>query len=76
MSSETQSNDLFRVGQFVQTLVFIGAKSQPMAKGKVVAVHSGFCEVDIMSLHGGAPWVVYHPNNALLRLDEKGNETQ
>ena len=48
------------VGQAVWTCVFACGIKQRMAKGIITEVHSGFCAVDIMSLHGGAPWITLH----------------
>ncbi len=53
------------VGQKVWTSVSVGGVSKRMAQGVIVAVHSGYCDVDVMSLHGGAPWIVQQTNSAL-----------
>ena len=42
-----------------------------MANGKIVAIHSGYCDVDIMSLHGGAPWIVQETNSSLRIVENK-----
>lgn len=53
------------VGRRVRSGVWVGGTWQPMALGIIVAVHSGYCDVDIMGLHGGAPWVVQYTNTSL-----------
>ena len=53
------------VGQKVWTSVSVGGARNRMAQGVIVAVHDGYCDVDIMSLHGGAPWIVKQTNSAL-----------
>ncbi len=55
----------FKVGQRVWTTVMTNGVTQRMARGIVVAIHSGYCDVDVMSLHGGAPWVQQHANASL-----------
>ena len=49
-----------KIGQKVWTGVFIGSEWQRMASGIIVAVHDGYYDVDIMSLHGGAAWITQH----------------
>jgi hypothetical protein len=48
------------VGDKVETAVFIGMERKPMSIGIVVSqsADKSLSDVDIMSLHGGAPWVV------------------
>jgi len=57
--------DGWRVGQKVWTSVSFGGVRKRMTQGVIVAVHSGYCDVDVMSLHGGAPWIVQQTNSAL-----------
>ncbi len=52
-------------GQKVFTTVSRGGEVVRMASGIVVGVHSGYCDVDVMSLHGGAPWIQQHSNSSL-----------
>ena len=52
-------------GQYVWTTVTVNGKTQRMAKGEIVGIHSGYCDVDVMSLHGGAPWIQQHDNSSL-----------
>lgn len=33
--------------------------------GVVTAIYSGYCDVDVMSLHGGAPWIQQHTTTSL-----------
>lgn len=53
----------FKVGDKVYTTVSVGGETRPMAAGIITEIRSGYYMVDIMSLHGGAPWIVYesHP---------------
>ena len=55
----------FCVGQKVYTTVNVGGKTQRMAVGVIVRIHSGYCDVDVMSHHGGAPWIQQHTNTSL-----------
>jgi len=48
----------FSIGDLVETGVYIFGERIPMSKGRITSIHSGYCKVDIMSLHGGAPWIV------------------
>lgn len=57
--------ECLRVGQKVWTNISIGGISKRMAQGEIVTVHSGYCDVDIMSLHGGSPWIVQQANTSL-----------
>lgn len=49
-----------KIGQRVWTGVYVLGKWQRMALGVIVAIHSGYYDVDVMSLHGGAPWITSH----------------
>ena len=53
---------MFKLGDKVITGVYISTKFQPMASGIIVGVHGGYCDVDTMSLHGGAPWIIQYRN--------------
>ena len=50
-------NDNIRVGDHVRCHVAIGHDLIPMHIGIVTELCSGYCMVDRMSLHGGAPWI-------------------
>ena len=52
--------NVFKIGQKVWTGVWVMGKWQRMAVGIITAVYSGYYDVDIMSLHGGAPWITQH----------------
>ncbi len=57
-------------GKRVETAVFVCGERKPMRQGIVVVDNeSGTCEVDIGSLHGCAPWIVFE-NKAHLRVIE------
>lgn len=49
----------FKVGDKVYTGVFVCGEWRRMASGIITKV-GGCYEVDVMSLHGGAPWLTYH----------------
>lgn len=53
------------LGKKVWTTVSAGGQTVRMAQGIVVGVHSGYCDVDVMSLHGGAPWIQKHTTTSL-----------
>lgn len=55
----------FPIGSRVMTGVFVMNQWHPMHPGIVVADHNGYCDVDVMSLHGGAPWIHSLPYNYL-----------
>ena len=52
-------NDDIQVGDRVRCGVFVAGEWRPMHVGIVVQTVFGLCAVDRMSLHGGAPWVVW-----------------
>jgi len=53
------------IGQKVWTTVSVSGETRRMAKGEITGIHSGYCDVDVMSLHGGAPWIQQHTNQSL-----------
>jgi hypothetical protein len=55
----------FQAGQKVRTGVWVGCDWHEGSPGIVVAVHDGYCDVDIMGLHGGAPWIVQYTNTSM-----------
>ena len=65
LDRRSPASGLLGVGQKVWTTVSVNGITQRMASGIITAVHSGYCEVDVMSLHGGAPWVQYHNTHSL-----------
>jgi hypothetical protein len=48
--------DKIKVGDMVETAVFVGSTRIPMGQGMVVAVHSGYYEVDHCYPYA-APWI-------------------
>lgn len=49
---------MFNVGDKVHTGVFVCGEWMPVCVGRVVQiVDDQLINVDVMSLHGGAPWV-------------------
>lgn len=61
---------MFKVGDKVHTCVFVAGVRQKMSAGIVTAIHSGWCEVDVMSLHGGAPWIRFESNSHLVLFEQ------
>lgn len=59
------------VGKLVETCVYVCGERIPMRQGIVTRDdESGSCEVDIGSLHGCAPWLVFE-NKSHLRVVDK-----
>lgn len=53
------TTDEIKIGDKVETCVFSGSERISMFMGIVISIKDQIAEVDIMSLHGGAPWIVY-----------------
>lgn len=63
MSDDMETNI---TGKRVETAVFVCGERVPMHVGIVVADdESGACKVDIGSLHGAAPWIVFEAKSHL-----------
>lgn len=63
---DTPHDAPFRVGDLVETAVFVGRQRRPTGKGRVTTVHSGYCDVDICP--EGEPWIVPFSHPQLRRL--------
>lgn len=61
---------MIKVGDMVETAVYRGNERVPMASGRVVRLFDGLAEVDIMSHHGGAPWITLHDESHLRKIEE------
>ena len=50
---------MIKIGDKVQTAVYLGGNRHPMAIGIVVdqSFDGSVSKVDVMSMHGGAPWI-------------------
>ena len=59
----------FQIGDIVETVVFVCGERIPMGRGKVVAVHSGYCDVDHCWPYG-APWIYAETNVSLKKIEE------
>lgn len=66
----------FRVGQRVWTTVTVAGTIRRMAMGIVVGIQSGYCDVDVMSLHGGAPWIQKHSDTSLEAISHAISEIE
>lgn len=63
--------DEIKIGSRVYTTVSVCGKTQRISLGVVVSDDGGgTCGVDIMSLHGGAPWVGLHEKSNLILEDD------
>ncbi len=60
----------FKIGDKVWTGVFVNNEWQRMAGGVVVGMIKGCYEVDVMSHHGGAPWIRLEDENHLELREE------
>lgn len=59
-----------KVGDHVRTGVYVLGEYRPMEDGYIVATHSGYCDVDVMSHHGGAPWIKKIEHTCLRKVEE------
>ena len=59
----------FRIGQHVWVIKSVSGKVLKRTEGIVMDIHSGFSEVDIKSVHGGAPLIVPYSNSDLIRIN-------
>ncbi len=58
-------DDEIEVGDIVETSVYVAGERIPMGKGRVITIHSGYCDVDHCYPYG-APWI-YAENTSSLR---------
>ncbi|MDO9527760.1 MAG: hypothetical protein Q7J27_01225 [Syntrophales bacterium] len=61
-------SDEIKVGDMVETAVYVGTVRRPMGRGRVEAVHSGYCDVDHCYPYG-APWIYVETTNTLRKID-------
>lgn len=59
--------DDIKVGDMVETAVYVCNERRPTGRGLVVAVHSGYCEVDHCYPYG-APWIYAETTSHLRKL--------
>lgn len=57
-----------KVGDIVETSVYVGGTRIPTGKGRVVHVHSGYCDVDHCYPYG-EPWIYGETTSHLRKLD-------
>ena len=62
-----------RIGDMVETSVFVGQKRISMGRGRVVKVHSGYCDVDHCYPYG-KPWVYAETTNSLRKIKLTDNK--
>lgn len=72
LAAHGMPQDRIKVGDRVRTGVYVAGKWRPMSIGIVVSQSNdgSVSNVDIMSLHGGAPWVTAERTDHL-RREEK-----
>ena len=61
-------NNEITIGDMVETAVYVGTERRSMGRGRVVAVHSGYCDVDHCYPYG-APWIYAETTNTLRKID-------
>ena len=61
--------DKFEVGDIVETAIFVGGERRPMGTGRVVSVHSGYCNVDHCYPYA-PPWIYAETNSSLRKIEE------
>lgn len=62
---DTQEDSTIRVGDMVETAVYVCGERRPTGSGRVERVHSGYCDVDHCYPYA-APWI-YGENTSSLR---------
>lgn len=65
------TEDEIRVGDMVETAVYVGMERRPTGSGKVVEVRSGYCMVDHCYSFAGqyaAPWIYAEPTSHLRKI--------
>ena len=65
---------MFKVGDRVRNGVYVCGEYRPMEDGVVTRVCSGYCEVDVMSHRGGAPWIKLISWGELRHEEGRGDE--
>ena len=58
----------FKIGDIVETSVYVGTERIPMGHGRIVAIHSGYCDVDHCYPYG-RPWIYAETNTSLRKID-------
>ena len=66
----TQISELITCGDIVETAVYVGCVRKPTGTGRVVAVHSGYCDVDHCYPHG-MPWIYAEITSTLRRISKE-----
>lgn len=57
-----------RVGDMVETAVYMCGERRPMGRGYVVRVHYGYCGVDHCYPYG-APWIYGETTSSLRKIE-------
>ena len=57
-----------KVGDKVERAVYVGGERQALECGYVVRIHDGCADVDVMSHHGGGPWIKTDTLTSLLKV--------
>ena len=61
------------VGDIVETAVYVGVERRPTGRGRVVRIHSGYCDVDHCYPYG-APWIYGETNSSLRKIESHSEE--
>ena len=69
-------SDEIRVGDMVQTGVYVHDEWRPSYSGRVVHLSPDgtVAQVDVMSHHGGRPWIHHEATSHLRKLDQEKQE--
>lgn len=65
--------DGIQVGDIVETAVYVGWERRPTGRGRVVRVHSGYCDVDHCYPYG-APWIYGETTSSLRRIEPPNDQ--
>lgn len=62
-------DDEIKVGDMVETAVYVCGDRRPMGQGRVVSVHSSYCDVDHCYPYG-QPWIYGEVTSHLRKLPQ------
>lgn len=73
MKDSRVMDDKIKVGDIVETAVYVGGERIAMGKGRIVRVYSGYCDVD-HCYNYGAPWIYGKTTSSLRKITGDNNE--
>ena len=62
------TSDKINIGDIVETSIYVGHERRVTGRGQVVAVHSGYCDVDHCYPYA-APWIYGETTVSLRKLE-------